>query len=319
MQAPPLRPQIDPPAPVREPESLPELRSPRRIRWIRRRRALARFWKEYRKSGMGMAGLIILVLFLAMALFAIFGDDAGVDPSRTFGPVLAPPSRDYPFGTNDLGISVLTLVVQGSKISLLVGLTATVLSMTIGAAVGVIAGYRGGGVDNLLMRVTDFGLVLPWLALAIVLASLIGQSLGAIILVIGVTSWPATARLVRAQVLSIRERPYIERAKALGGSNTHMIVRHVLPNAMPVILANTILTIAIAILSETALSFLGLGDPTKPSWGTILEDAFSAGATTLGAWWWIAAPGVCITLVVLAFTMCGFAMDEIINPRLKNR
>jgi peptide/nickel transport system permease protein len=320
MQAPPITPGGDPrlTGPV-EPEGMPEVRSPRRIRWIRRRLALTRFWKQYRKSSMGMIGLLILILFLAMALFAIFADDSGVDPALTSGPVLSPPSLEYPFGTDDFGLSVLTLVVQGSKISLLVGLTATVISMTIGATIGIIAGYRGGAVDTFLMRLTDFGLVLPWLALAIVLASILGQSLGAIILVIGVTSWPSTARLVRAQVLSIRERPYIERARALGGSDSHMIVRHVLPNAMPVIFANTILTIAIAILSETALSFLGLGDPTKPSWGTILEEAFEAGATTLGAWWWIGAPGLCITLVVLAFTMCGFAMDEIINPKLRDR
>jgi peptide/nickel transport system permease protein len=320
MQAPPITPGGDPfAARPPEPESLPEMRSPRTIRWTRRRIALSRFWRQYRRSKMGMAGLVVLVLFTAMAIFAVFADDSGVDPSQTSGPVLAPPSRDYPLGTDDFGLSVLTLVIQGSKISLLVGLTATILSMTIGATIGVVAGYRGGRIDTVLMRFTDFGLVIPWLALAIVLASVIGQSLGAIILVIGVTSWPGTARLVRAQVLSIRERPYIERARVLGAPNRHMIVRHVLPNSMPVIFANTILTIAIAILSETALSFLGLGDPTKPSWGGILEEAFAAGATTLGAWWWIGAPGVCIVLVVLAFTMCGFAFDEIINPKLRDR
>ena len=320
MQAPPIKPGGDPIVfGSREPESLPELRSPRRIRWTRRRRSLSRFWRQYRRNTMGMAGLAILIGFAAMAIFAIFADASGVDPSKVSGPVLDPPSREYPLGTDDFGLSVLTLVVQGSKVSLLVGLTATVLSMTIGAAIGIIAGYRGGAIDTVLMRVTDFGLVIPWLALAIVLASIIGQSLGAIILVIGLTSWPATARLVRAQVLSIREHPYIERAQALGAANRHMILQHVLPNAMPVIFANTILTIAIAILSEAALTFLGLCDPTKPSWGSMLDAAFEAGATTLGAWWWIGSPGVCITLVVLAFTMCGFAMDEIINPKLRDR
>lgn len=320
MQAPPLKPGGDPQiiAP-RTPESLPELRSPRRIRWTRRRIALKRFWRQYRRSKMGMAGLAILIFFIGMAIFAVVADPSGADPSQTSGPVLSPPSREYPLGTDDFGLSVLTLVVQGSKISLLVGLTASVISMSIGATVGIVAGYRGGAIDTFLMRVTDFGLVIPWLVLAIVLASIIGQSLGAIILVIGVTSWPATARLVRAQVLSIRERPYIERARALGASNRHMIWHHVLPNSMPVIFANTILTIAIAILSEAALTFLGLGDPTNPSWGSMLDAATEAGATTLGAWWWIGAPGVCITLVVLAFTMCGFAMDEIINPKLRDR
>jgi peptide/nickel transport system permease protein len=320
VQAPPITPGGDPSLTgLSEPESLPEIRSPKKIRWARRKRALDRFWRQYRKNWMGMIGLVILIGFATMAIFAIFSDASGVDPSKTSGPVLAPPSAQYPMGTDDFGLSVLTLVVQGSKISLLVGLVATVLSMTIGAAIGIVAGYRGGAIDTFLMRVTDFGLVIPWLALAIVLASIIGQSLGAIILVIGLTSWPSTARLVRAQVLSIRERPYIERARALGASNGHMILRHVLPNTMPVIFANTILTIAIAILSETALSFLGLGDPTKPSWGGILEDANAAGATSQGAWWWITFPGLCITLVVLAFTMCGFAMDDIINPRLRDR
>ena len=140
-----------------------------------------------------------------------------------------------------------------------------------------------------------------------------------IILVIGLTSWPSTARLVRSQVLSIRERPYVERARALGGGNWHMIGHHVLPNVMPVILANAVLVVAIAILSETALSFLGLGDPFSFSWGGIIEAAFTGHATTLGAWWWIAPPGICIVLVVLAFTMIGFALDEIINPRLRER
>jgi peptide/nickel transport system permease protein len=276
VQAPPIKPGGDPGfIGTREPDSLPELRSPRRIRWMRRRRAASSFWAQYRKSKMGMFGLFVLIAFTAMAIFAVFADASGVDPSQTSGPVLAPPSREYPLGTDDFGLSVLTLVIQGSKISLLVGLTASVLSMTIGASIGIIAGYRGGRVDTFLMRITDVGLVIPWLALAIVLASVIGQSLLAIILVIGLTSWPSTARLVRAQVLSIRERPYIERARALGSSNRHMIARHVLPN--------------------------------------------DAGATTLGAWWWIGAPGVCITLVVLAFTMCGFAMDEIINPKLRDR
>jgi peptide/nickel transport system permease protein len=161
--------------------------------------------------------------------------------------------------------------------------------------------------------------VIPWLALAIVLASVLGPSLPTIILVIGLTSWPGTARLVRAQALSVRERPYVERARALGAGDWHMITRHILPNVMPVIFANTILVIAIAILSETALSFLGLGDPTAVSWGSILENAFQAGATTLGAWWWIGSPGVCIVLVVLGFTMCGFAMDDIINPKIRER
>jgi peptide/nickel transport system permease protein len=320
MQAPPITPGGDPN--VRgdiPPEGLPELRSPRAIRWTRRRKALRRFWSQYRRNTMGMLGLAILLFFAGVAIFAIFADASGVDPTLTSGPVLEPPSREYPLGTDNFGLSVLTLVIQGSKISLLVGLVAAAMTMVIGAVVGIVAGYRGGTTDTVLMRFTDFGLVIPWLALAIVLASIIGPSLSTTILVIGLTSWPGTARLVRAQALSVRERPYVERARALGASDWHMITRHILPNVMPVVFANTILVIAIAILSETALSFLGLGDPTAVSWGSILENAFEAGATTLGAWWWIGSPGVCIVLVVLGFTMAGFAMDDIINPKIRQR
>jgi peptide/nickel transport system permease protein len=320
MQAPPITPGGDPNV-VAElpPEGLPELRSPRAIRWTRRRQAFGRFWKQYRRNKMGMIGLVILIFFAGVAIYAVFADASGVDPTLTSGPVLAPPSREYPLGTDNFGLSVLTLVIQGTKISLLVGLVAAAMTMAIGAVVGIVAGYRGGATDTILMRITDFGLVIPWLALAIVLASVLGPSLPTIILVIGLTSWPGTARLVRAQALSVRERPYVERARALGAGDWHMITRHILPNVMPVIFANTILVIAIAILSETALSFLGLGDPTAVSWGSILENAFQAGATTLGAWWWIGSPGVCIVLVVLGFTMCGFALDDIINPKIRER
>ena len=298
----------------------PAPRSPRAVAWARRRRALVRFWRAYRRSRMGIAGLAILVFFGGLAIFATFADTSGTDPSLVFDqPALAPPSAAYPFGTDDLGRSVLTLTIQGSKISLLVGLAATLITMVIGAVVGIVSGYRGGLVDVLLMRFTDFGLVIPWLALAIVLASILGPSLGTIILVIGVTSWPSTARLVRAQTLSVKERPYVERARALGAGPWHLVTRHILPNVFPVIFANTILVVAVAILSETTLSFLGLGDPFSVSWGSILESAFGAGAATIGAWWWLFAPGLSIVLVVLGFTMCGFALDEILNPRLRQR
>jgi peptide/nickel transport system permease protein len=140
-----------------------------------------------------------------------------------------------------------------------------------------------------------------------------------IILVIGATSWPSTSRLVRAQVLSVKTRPYVERARALGAGHWHMTTRHILPNVGPIIFANTVLLVAIAILSETTLSFLGLGDPLSISWGTILEAAFNAGASTAGNWWWLVPPGLSIVLVVLAFTMCGYALDEILNPRLRRR
>jgi len=292
---------------------------PGKIRWARRRKALRRFWRAFRTDRMGVTGLVILVFFIGVAIFAIFADKTGTLITRATGEPLQPPSWDYPFGTDNYGRSVLTLTIQGAKVSLLVGLSATLITMVIGSAVGLAAGYRGGGTDTLLMRITDWGLVIPWLVLAISLASIFGQSLFIIILVIGLTTWPSTARLVRSQVLSVKERAYIERSRALGASGWYLVSRHVLPNVMPVIMANTVLIVAIAILSETALSFLGLGDPFSISWGQILEQANNAGASTLGAWWWLGAPGVCIVLVVLAFTMIGFALDQIINPKIRER
>ncbi|HEX2425379.1 MAG TPA: ABC transporter permease [Actinomycetota bacterium] len=288
--------------------------------WARRRRSLRRFWATYRRNPMGMIGLYILIIFTAIAIFApLIASSRGLDPTLVNGPILAGPSLHYPLGTDDLGRSILTMTIWGSRISLLVGFMATIITMVIGSLIGIVAGYRGTWMDAALMRVTDWFLVIPWLALAIVLASILGPSLITIIVVIGVTSWPSTARVVRAQVLTLKERPYVERARALGASDWHLITRHILPNVFPVIFANTILVVAIAILSETTLSFLGLGDPLRASWGSILEAAYDAGATSLGAWWWLVAPGLAIVLVVLAFTMCGYALDDILNPRIRER
>lgn len=304
-----------------EPPPPPPPTSPRKIVWARRRRAMARVWTSYRKNKMGMWGLYILAFFVLVAVFApLIVSKANLNPTcPCTGEPFQPPSLEFPFGTDDLGRSVFALTVWGARISLLVGLFATIISMVIGSLIGIGAGYYGGWLETILMRLTDWFLVLPWLALAIVLAALIGPSLGVIIFVIGITSWPSTARIVRAQTLSVKTRPYVERARALGASSWHLISRHILPNVGPLILANTVLTVAIAILSETTLSFLGLGDPLSISWGTILENAFNAGAATAGQWWWLLPPGICIVLVVLAFTMCGYALDDILNPKLRER
>jgi peptide/nickel transport system permease protein len=268
---------------------------------------------------MGMAGLGVLVFFVAVAVFAIFADDAGTSRIHAEGPILAGPSWGYPMGTDEAGRSVLTLVIHGTPVSLMVGLSATLITIVVGTLVGIVAGYRGKATDVVLMRVTDWGLAIPWLVLAIALAAVFGQSLYVIILVIGLTTWPSTARLVRSQALSIKERAYVERARALGAGTWHMIGRHVLPNVMPIVMANAVLIVAVAILSETALSFLGLGDPLRITWGQILEQASNGQAATGGWWWWLFFPGLCIVLVVLSFTMIGFALDEIINPKLRKR
>jgi peptide/nickel transport system permease protein len=293
--------------------------TPRQVKWARRRRALSRFWEQFRQSKSAMIGLGILLFFAAMAIFSIFANKGALDPTVTPGPRLAGPSLKYPLGTQIDGISVLSLVIEGSRISLFVGLAAAAISMALGTIIGMWAGYKSSVHDAILMRLTDVFLVLPWLALAIVLAAMFGQNFWIIIVIIGLTSWAGTARLVRAQVLSVKERTYIERSRALGASDAHVVIKHVTPNLMPVIFANTILTIAIAILSESQLSFLGLGDPKSKSWGTMIDEAFHAGALTLHAWWWLMAPSLSIVLVVLGFTMLGFAMDEILNPRIRER
>lgn len=282
----------------------------------RRRRARLRFWQQFRSSRSGMLGLIVLALFGLTALVgpAIVGEDA-IDVTKATGPPMSPPIPGFPLGTDESGRSILDLIIWGARVSLIVGLAATVMSMVIGTVLGVMAGHFTGWVALGLNRFTDWFLVIPFLPLAIVLATVLGASLLNIIVVIGVTSWPGTARLVRAQTLSVSARPYLERSRALGGGDLHQMRRHILPNVMPLVLANTTLMVALAILSETTLSFLGLGDPLRPSWGGILEGAFTNGAMTVGAWWYVLPPGLCVVAVVLAFTLIGRTLETIVDPR----
>jgi peptide/nickel transport system permease protein len=292
-----------------------------KLAWARRRRALRVHWSSYRRNRQGMVGLWTLSASVALAIVSpLLVDAASIDPSTAPGIPFTSPSLEFPLGTDNFGRSVLDLVLQGARISLMVGFAATLGAMLIGALVGVVAGYFGGTkIDAVLNVLTNWFLVIPWLVLAIALATILGPTLLNVILVIAVTSWATTARLVRAQALSVRERAYVERSRALGGGHGHVIVNHILPNVFPVLFANTVLTVALSILSETTLSLLGLGDPTAVSWGRIIEEAFSAGALTAGYWWWLIPPGVTIVIVTLSFTMCGYALDEILNPKLRER
>jgi peptide/nickel transport system permease protein len=297
------------------------LPSARRVTWLRRRRALAGIWRDFRQHKPGMIGLVFLGLVVLMALSApLLADDAGLRAiNSTDNPAFASPSEFGPLGTDGLGRDVLTQFIWGARISLLVGLAATVLAMLIGSMVGIAAGFFGGRIGGLLMRITEWFLVIPFLPLAIALAAILGPSIQNIIIVIGITSWPSTARLIHAQVLTLKERDYVDRSRALGGSNWHVMTRHIVPNVSPLILANTTLTVPIVILSEATLSFLGLGDPTNASWGQMLDDAFESGAVTVEAWWYIVPPGLGIMLVVLAFTLVGQALEEILDPRLRDQ
>jgi peptide/nickel transport system permease protein len=295
--------------------------SGRTVAWRRRRRALADSWREFRGSVPGMIGLVMLMVIVAGALAApLLADHDALSAANSLDNLAwAHPSAFPPMGTDNLGRSVWAQFIWGSRISLLVGLAATFIAIVLGSVVGIVAGFFEGWLGAVLMRLTEWFLVIPFLPLAIVLAAILGPSVWNIVFVIGITSWPGTARVIRAQVLSVKQRLYIERSRALGASNNFLMVKHVLPNVSPLILANLTLTVPVAILSETTLSFLGLGDPTRASWGKMLDDAFNAGALTRNAWWYYLPPGLGIMAVVMAFVLIGQALEEILDPRLRER
>ncbi|HZE38401.1 MAG TPA: ABC transporter permease [Stackebrandtia sp.] len=288
------------------------------IRWAHRRTRAADAWRQYRAQRAGMAGLIVLAAVTILAIAApLVADADSLDPTQAPGHRFEPPGARFWLGTDDVGRSVLTLTIYGARMSLLVGVTATVLSVLIGAVVGLVAGHFARATGWVLMRLTDWFLVLPQLVLAIALAVMLGPSAATIIIAIALTSWASTARLVRSATLAVESRGYLERARALGGGHWHLITRHVTGAVAPLIFASATLQVASAILAEATLSFLGLGDPAVVSWGTILSHANDSGAVSYGAWWYVIPPGVLIVAVVAAFTLCGRAVEAIVNPRLR--
>jgi len=286
---------------------------------ILKRRAID-FVSQYKESKLGIIGLLILCIFLFTSIFANHLSDFPIKATQgNLRDRFMPPNNKYILGTDDVGRDILTLIMYGGRISLLIGFMAAAISGGIGTIIGLIAGYFGGWKEELLMRITDIMLVIPGLPLMIVLAAILGTSFWNIIFVISIIGWTGTARVVRAQVLSLKERAFIESSKAIGASDMRIIAVHLLPNVFPLIVAQMVLRIGSSILSEASLSFLGLGDPLSVSWGMILHWAFSAGSLSSNYWWFIVPPGICITLVALAFTFIGSALDQIVNPRLRRR
>ncbi len=288
---------------------------------MQRRRATAgRVWKQFRSSRQGMIGLIVLVIFVVVAIAApLLADVRELNPvfARANGnPQWGTPAMFPPLGTDHIRRSVWAQFVWGSRVSLFVGLAASVLTVLIGSIVGIVSGFVGGRLDGFMMRITEWFLVIPFLPLAIVLASVLGRSVWNIIFVIGITSWPWTARLIRSQVLTVKQRLFVDRARSLGAGGPHIVAHHILPNVTGLIVANATLAVPISILTETTLSFLGLGDPSSASWGKTLEEAFVNGAMVRNAWWYYLPAGVGILAVVLAFTLIGRTLEEIANPRL---
>jgi peptide/nickel transport system permease protein len=261
-----------------------------------------------------IAGVVILLAFAVLAIFSpLIVPHAAVKVADSF----EHPSSRHVLGTDGGGADMLKLLIAGTRVSLLVGIAAALVSAIIGGSVGVLAGYFGRKTDIVLMRITDYVLVIPDVPLMIIAAALFGRSLLNIIIIIGVIYWTSTARIIRAQVKSVRERVYVKRARAIGASSWRIIFRHVLPQVAPLLIANTVLLVAYAIFAETFITFLGLGDPSAISWGRLIENAFTDDALLNDAWWAIVPPGVAVMIVVIACTMIGQSMEDALNPRLR--
>jgi ABC-type dipeptide/oligopeptide/nickel transport system permease subunit len=280
-------------------------------------RRLRGFLSLYRRSWIGMLGLLFILAFIVMALIAPYV--APYDPRALVGLPFRKPSAEFPLGTDQVGRDIYSQLIWGSRVSLMVGLLASFFGVAIGTSIGLVSGYYKGPLDAVLMRITDLFITVPNLPLMLILAAIIGRSMWNIIFVIAFLGWTSTARMVRSQTLSIKERPYVEAARSVGARDTQILWRHILPNVFPLVFANAIVGIVDAILAESGLSFLGLGDPTKPSWGLILRYANEAGALATGRWWFIIPPGLCIMLVAIGFAFSSYSLDQILNPRLRER
>ena len=276
-----------------------------------------KFWNRYRRNRAAVAGLTLLMALLFLALLA--GHISPFNPYEMeleADKVLRPPSAEHLMGTDAFGRDTLSRVMWGTRISLLAGFSAVAVSFTIGVILGSISGYFGGKVDSLIMRFVDILLVVPRFFLLLVIVTMFGSNLTLIMVFIGVTMWPSIARLIRAEFLSIKERDFVMSAKAVGASDWHIVFQEILPNAIfPAVIEGS-LQVGLAILMETSLSFLGLGDPSAISWGRLLNDALPFFQK---AWWMAVLPGVMIGVTVLAFNLVGDGLNDALNPHLKER
>jgi len=273
------------------------------------------FWRRYRKNRAAVIGLFIFIGVCAVAAAA---------PAITWYPPLRsnvaapfiPPNLNHPYGTDDLGRDLYSTAVYGTRTSLAVGLLAAGFSALIGILVGATSGYYSGKVDDLLMRISEVFLVLPTFLLALIIVAMFGANIQNIIIAIAIVSWPRTARLLRAEFLSLKERDFVEAARVLGSKNVDIMFNEILPSAIYPIIVNASLEVASAILTEAGLSFLGVGDPNVPSWGIMLNNAQSYLQT---AWWMAAFPGVMLLLTCLSLNLVGDGLNDYFNPRLKER
>jgi len=275
---------------------------------------MSRLFEAIREQKLALVGLAVLALFGLLAAFAPYLSPH--DPGEMYTPML-PPTRLHPLGTNDIGQDIFSELLHGTRFSLLIGFLSAASSTAIGLCLGLISGYY----DRLgfaIMRVVDVFLAIPRFPLIILMATFLRPGLRTLVLFFVLFGWPRATRLVRSQILSDRNREYVDAARLVGASDLRVMGRHLLPSAIPITLVRFILEFQRVILAESGLSFLGLGDPTVKSWGTILHYAFEYSTIFISDVWvrWVVPPGACITLVVLALTFVGFSLEEWANPKL---
>ena len=274
------------------------------------------FWRRYRRNRAALLGLFLFAGVVLMALVA--GIVEPVDPLRRAGAPLTPPFVDWatPLGTDQLGRDILAGILHGARISLLIGVVATLISIGIGVVIGALAGFFGGWIDDVLMRITEAFQTIPNFVLLLTLVAILGSSIEYITIAIGIVSWTAPARMVRAEFMSLRNREFVDAARNLGVGNTSIIFREILPNALPPIIVYASVIMALAILLESALAFLGLGDPNYASWGNMIGQGRGVLRT---AWYCAAIPGIAIVLTVLSFSLLGEGLNDALNPRQKKQ
>ena len=279
-------------------------------------------WSIYRQNLLGKIGLTLLVIFGLMALCSfipplvdpMYQPMTGVDPeiAKSTGP-----SIRHWLGTDFMGRDILSQLLAGARVAFMVGVSAAFMSIVLGTAIGMIAGYMGRFVDTLLMRLADMIMVMPTLLVVLILAALFGQlNIWTIVLIIALFRWPGVSRVIRAQTLSLKHRPFIEAARVAGASHMRIIFRHIMPNVLPLSFLYMTFRVTSAIIIEAALAFLGFGDPSTVSWGMMLQWVWKTGHM-FKAPYWLLPPGICISLITLSFYMLGRAMDEVLDPRLR--
>jgi len=276
-------------------------------------RSIREFLKLILTHKMGLVGVVVLVVLIFAAVFAPYLRT--VDPTKGGVPanILLPPNTQFWLGTDHLARDVWSQTIYGTRVSLTIGFLTAIITVAIGTMVGLVAGYFGGKLDEVLMRMTDFFMMLPFIPLMIILALLLGRGMWKTILVISIKVWPTTARIIRSQVLSLKERAFVEASKSVGASDSLLIFGEILPNVVPLIFAQAVLMISWAIYAEATLAFVGLGDPRTISWGMMLNFAFDSGVMGRTPWWWI-PPIIAICATIVAFTFLGTAVSDIMKP-----